>query len=353
MTAAMFAPVTTKAQTANAPVAVQEPRMPVTNRITLSARFGFGISAKFSGAGSASAIAIPLSARTTPNGDAYNYDDGYVLPDVSGSGDGLTWYLGYDDNSSQVNAGGNTILLSRNTGTATLSSPDTSDTGLGAEITYTRQWRTNEHFKFGFEAAGNFINTSIRAVNPYSLQGTRITDAFAYFAGTTPPTATPGSPYLATFNGPGFVMGTNIVSSITTVGSVGTVTGSRNLEADLWGARLGPYLEYYLDDEETFSLGVSGGLAIGYLTTDVSWNETIAFNGGGSITDTGSGSDSSFRLGFYIAANAYWRMDENWGLAGSLQYQNLGTYSKVFGTRKVELDLSKSIFVTVGISYSF
>ncbi len=74
--AGLFAGIATNAQ-----------ELPATNRLTFSARFGLNISAKFSGV---APIAMPATTRTTPDGATYNYDDGYVLPDVSGSGDGYT-----------------------------------------------------------------------------------------------------------------------------------------------------------------------------------------------------------------------------------------------------------------------
>ena len=52
------------------------------NRFAFSARLGFNVTAKFKNLGKLSLAPLP---RTTPNGDAYNYDDGYVLTDVSGT----------------------------------------------------------------------------------------------------------------------------------------------------------------------------------------------------------------------------------------------------------------------------
>src|SRR3990172_6183665 len=92
----------------------------VTNRLSLSARLGFNISARFKNL-IVPTIGTPGVQRFTPtqpgrpNGDQYNYDDGYVLPDVAmveyGNNDGMTGYWGYDDANSQISA--NTILLSR------------------------------------------------------------------------------------------------------------------------------------------------------------------------------------------------------------------------------------------------
>jgi len=322
---------------------------PATNRLTFSARFALNISAKFKGA---APIAVPTAPRTAPHGENYNYDDGYVLPDISGSGDGNTWYVGYDDSASQVNTGNNTILLSRSTGAATLHSGEMDDDpSLGAELNYTRQLGKTEHFRYGFEAAANYLNISLRG-GGYGVRGARVTDAYQYADGTTPPTATPSSPYQGSFEGPNFMVGTTPVSSTTSQGTVAVVTGSRSLDADLWGGRIGPYLEYYLHDKVSVSL--SGGLAVGWLDNSVSWNETVNFTSGGSLpADIGRGSDQELLCGFYLAANAYWRLSEHWSAAGSLQYQNLGTYEHKFGTRKAELDLSSSLFITIGVSYNF
>ena len=46
----------------------------------------------------------------TPNGDPWNYDDGYVLTDISGNAGGLTTYWGYQ-NASQYQADANTIVF--------------------------------------------------------------------------------------------------------------------------------------------------------------------------------------------------------------------------------------------------
>src|SRR6266478_5921027 len=113
----------------------EEPDTNYLNRVTVSARFGFNLSAKFRGLPT---LPQPISSRLTAHGDRYNYDDGYVLTDISGNAGGQTWYWGYDNSASQIS--GNTILLGRST--AMGSSPAVSldsDPSLGAEIVYRRQ----------------------------------------------------------------------------------------------------------------------------------------------------------------------------------------------------------------------
>jgi len=316
---------------------------PPKDRLTFSARFGLNISAKMTGA---SAVPVPPSIRTTPDGDAYNYDNGFRFADVSGSVDGYTWYWGYDG-SGQIDSANNTILLSSAAGNASLNSPDLDeDPAAGMEITYTRELGASESIRYGFEGALNYLNLSFSG-GGYNLTAPITTDAYAFVPGTTPP----GAPYGGTLNGPGFVIGNKPVSSATSIGTVGTVTGSRDFEASLWGARVGPYAELYLN--KTVSVSLSGGLALGWLHGSVSWNESFAFANGATVSASGSGNDDALLVGGYLAANVHWRLAEHWAAAGSVQFQSLGDYDEVFGTRRVELDLGQSFLFSLGVRYDF
>src|SRR5689334_10275357 len=61
------------------------------NRFGLSYRMGFNISARFKTLGGQRV----LTPRLTPNGDAWNYDDGYNLDDTPFRPPTLTSYWGY------------------------------------------------------------------------------------------------------------------------------------------------------------------------------------------------------------------------------------------------------------------
>jgi hypothetical protein len=320
----------------------------VTNRFTFSARFGLNISARFTGPAS-----LPLSgnARTTPRGDLYNYDDGYVLTDISGNLGGQTWYWGYDDSASQIS--GNTVLLNRSTATGDLSSPSfDSDPQLGAELTYNRMLGTTRNLRYGLEGAANYLNISLHNNSAASGTLSRLTDAYPFTPGATPPAATPSNPYQGSFEGPGFVVGDTPVSSTVTIVPGGfTIAGRREFDADLWGFRLGPYLD--LPFEDRFNLWISGGLAVGWLDGEASWSETVTGPGVGTASSSGRGSHDAFRWGGYAGANVSWDWNDRWSVVGGVQYQNLGVYRHTFGTRHVEVDFRNSIFATIGLSARF
>jgi hypothetical protein len=318
-----------------------------TNRITLSGRVGFNISAHFKGL---STLPPPSSTRTTPNGDRYNYDDGYVLVDNSGNFGGQTWYWGYDDSSRQIS--GNNIVLSRSTLNGNAGSAKAEDDpSYGAELLYSRLLFTKDKLRIGFEVAANFLNMSLTDNSALSASVTRTSYPFPFTPGTTPPDATPGEPYQGTKLGPGFVIGDTPGEPTVAVVPGATIDGHRKFDANLWGFRLGPYLEYPLNP--SLKLSLSGGLAGAYVDADVSWNETVIINGVRGETLSGSGHTDPMCWGFYVGGSVAWQFAEHWGVLLGMQYQDLGKLNRSFGGRDVELDLSESIFATLGISYHF
>ena len=316
-----------------------------TNRFTLSARFGFNIKANFQSPG-AFGGGGGGAARFTPEGAAYNYDDGYVLTDVSGNFGGETWYWGYDDSVSQIS--GNNILLSRSTPTGgAAGNGDLSASPYpGFELTYNRLLKIKGDARIGVEAAINYMPISLNNRESYSSAVTRVTDSYAFTPSTTPPAATPANPYQGSFNGPGFLIGDTPVSSVTAIIPGIAVTDQKKFEANLIGFRLGPYLDWPLS--ENWTISASGGLALGLLNARTEWDLTV-----GGTPSSGRGSDFNLLWGFYLGGNATYRLSEKWSVTGGVQFQTLGKYEQTVAGRKVEVDFSKSIFVNVGVTYQF
>ena len=331
LAAALVAPVAAKAQSSYTNAIA-------TNRITLSARLGFNISAKFKGMTLAPS-GLPPSARLAPDGQPYNYDDGYVHTDVSDNFGGQTWNWGYDA-GSQIS--GNTILMSRSTPAGNTSSHSMADNPyLGAELAYSRLLGVREKFHYGFEVAANYLSVPLQQT--VSGKVSRLTDAYPFTPGTTPPSA----PYQGSFDGPGFLIGDTPVSSTTTLVSGAGVRDKQNYDGNLWGLRLGPYLDFPLS--ERWDLSFSGGLAVGLLNSSASWQQTV----GGVTAAKGSGTDFDVLWGFYVGANVSYQFSERWSAIGGAQFQYLGTYEHSFGGRQVSVDFGQTIFLTLGLAYSF
>ncbi|MCU0786175.1 MAG: hypothetical protein MUF81_19425 [Verrucomicrobia bacterium] len=318
-----------------------------TNRLSFSARLGFNLSARFKNNIPVPSVGTPTTPRPTSDGIGYDkYDDGYVHTDISDNYGGQTWNWGYDNSANQIS--GNTILMSRTTPLAASGGSSRTlddDPILGGELTYNRLLGVKGDARYGIEAAVNYLNVALRANFPVSVSAVRMTDAYPFTPGTTPPDTATG-PYQGSFEGPGFVIFTNIASSTTNVISNVSGTDRQRFEANLWGLRLGPYLEVPSGDPMTLS--ISAGLAVGLLDADASWATTV-----GSTTHSGGGHDWDVLWGGYVSAAVTWYLSEHWSLIGGAQFQTLGDYEHSFGGRAVEMDLSNCWFVTLGLSCKF
>jgi hypothetical protein len=318
------------------------------NRFTFSGQAAFGISARF-GAVPASSFSSPT--RQTPHGDPYNYDNGYVLTDGSGNVGGQTTYWGYD-NSSQIS--GNSMLMSRSaavSGNGPESSATDSNPSFGGELLFSRQLGVRGDVRYGLEAALSFLSISLKDSTPYGEQVSSVTDAYAFTPGTTPP----GTPpiYQGPYSGPGFLIGSTPSSSTSSLLGTAAVSGQRKYDADLIGFRLGPYVEFSLFNVPQLKLSLGGGFAAGWLHASASWTETGVLPGGGSLSSSGEGKDSSFVMGGYLGGDVSYEFARNWSAVAGVHYQKLGTVEQTFAGRKVDVDLSKTVLISLGVGYSF
>jgi hypothetical protein len=345
--------IATAATTPPPPPPLERDSLDATNRITGSIRFGMNIRGKFlNPGGSLNPNYNGLANKHTRGGKLFNYDDGYVLTDISHNFGGQTWFWGYL-NPSQINESGpNTIDFHHVTAPGLPGEIPAGDSpNMGLELTYNRELGVKEnwhHLRYGIEAAFNFMPFDMDYANGINTRLASHTDTYTYTPGTTPP----GAPYYGSYGGPGFVIGSTPVNSFTTMSGNVNLQGRYDLNAYLWGFRLGPYLESPITKK--LSLHVSGGLSVGIVDATAYWSETLIPSGGGTPATTyGGGGDTQVMWGYYLSADATYQINDRWGLDLGVQYQDIGRYRHNFGGRTAELDLSQSIFVQLGVSYSF
>lgn len=311
-----------------------------TSRLSLASRAAFNISARFDGLGTGGSL------RITPNGDAYNYDDGYKLTDSSGNAGDKTWYWGYDDSVNQVS--GNTILLhSTSVADEGLSVSDLADPSPSVELVYNLELGTKGRARYGFEAAAGYQRIHVEGSADFLVTLSTVTDVYPFTQDpATLPPATPSMPYQGSYQGPGFLIGAT-PSTTTTTATPNTPMASQNeLSAGLWTLRLGPYIEYPVRDRVT--VGLSGGIEGGMLNANLSWNESA-----GSYRSAGEYDDSKVLVGFFVGGTVSWQFADRWSLSGGVQYHNLGIYEHAYQDRTVELNLNKALYATIGVGWSF
>lgn len=313
------------------------------NRFTLRGRLGLNIQAKFSQIGT-----FPPATDIGGTGSALNhfYDDGYVRVDESGNYGGQTWYWGYV-NSSQIS--GNNILFHSSSASVGASRDVTDDPQYGVELVYNHDigpLGSGSKCRWGMEVAFGWNGVDIRDNKTLHADLNRVTDAYAFAPGTTPPAA----PFNGPFTGPSFTISDTPTRSFATIPGGATVTGFRDLQADVFAGRIGPYFEFPLSSKVQLTL--SGGLAVAALYSEFSYRERISY-GANSTVRSASRTDGDALYGGFASANLNYKFDDRWNATIGAQFESLGTRSHSAGGHSYELDLRKSVYITFGLGYSF
>jgi hypothetical protein len=322
------------------------------NHFGLSARFGFNISASFNGVGDAP----PQTDIDGPAGAAdRTYDDGYVRRDSTyPENGGYTYYWGYQRSSQLAPAGAPTEILFHSAQPATTGGDEVDDAPYpGFEFSYGRDLGTLGKGTWGVEGAFGYMNVSIR--DDRTLTGTATLTTDAYSLGTPPIDL---SAYPPPYNGPFgpippgesapaiFESPTRTVSS-----AAATIAGTRELDADLYSLRLGPY--YRLPLWRRVSLQLGTGLAIVHVDSAFSYSEITSTTAGGPVSRSGSGSKDEFLFGVYVAGQCSVVLCKRVSAFLGAQFQHVGDFNQTVSSKQAQLDLSKSVFLTAGIDIHF
>jgi len=298
---------------------------------------------------------------TNPNAvgnGAVNYDNGYVGKDISGSPT-LSTYWGYQNASQVITSGGNVTGL--NYQATTLNPGQTSpsanaDPSAGGEVQLRRALVSLGGGKLGVELGFSYHHTDIKDSGSYYASGVRTSTTFAT-AAPYDPTFFPPAGYQGPYNGSGPVINpTGTSGAPSAVPNAALVSGTRQVDADLFGFRLGPYFEYPLGDH--FKVAVSAGGLLMVVNDQANWSESVAVTTASTTGYwTGSSSVSGDSLGvaggFYVGVDAAWKFAGDWSLVGGVKWLDAGTYTQNLGAGQVVLDLSQAIDFNLGLSYSF
>lgn len=296
------------------------------NRFSFSYRMGLNIKAEFKNLG---LPALPGGPSVT----GLSYADGFVRPNSEPNDLGLSWNWGYEDSRQWV---GDYIVLTRSQA-GQMASGVRDEPYNGGELTYNRQLGREGAWRWGVEAAVNC--TSVDIGGGFTPAGSVLTAHGFSLGGSIPPVA----PYAGSPEGPGMLISDTPTMAMLTVDS--------SIKTDLIGFRLGPYLEYAIGDH--WLVSASLGLALGWADSDFNFTESVNIDGAQGVLRGGSGSKSELLPGSYVAGSVLFRLTDGISLFGSAQFQSLVDQSVQAGNYQVKLELSQSVFVAVGLNFSF
>ena len=334
------------------------------NHFGFSYRMGFNISASFKNLGGFAALTPQTNPGRTPNNDPFNYDNGYIFVDeTAASHPGYTWYYGYVAGTPQRPTGTPTDFdLYRSSSAAQVTSKDRNgDPQHSFELTYNRQIGRFWRGFWGVEAGLGYTDIAIQDSRSLRATVTRVTDTYRTGGGAILQPA----PFFGTFQGPlpsdpngwPLVGLTPVATSTETLAGAATISGNRQLDAQVASLRLGPYMEIPLN--ERWSVSLSLGLALLEVFSDFKFNETVSLDPSVTLatlpgeTHRASGSNNDLLVGGFVAATISYALNEHFKLFSGTQFQDVGNYTHAESGKKAVLDLSQSIFVTVGFGYSF
>ncbi len=332
-------------------VTLEPPPAETPNKIGLFYRMGLNITVDFKKLGG-----LALSDPGPVAGSAVNrnYDDGYNRVDITGNNHGGfigTWYWGYQSPNSVQ--GGELVLQSYRTLSNATSNNRDDGPQHGCEITYSRELYRDKSWRAGLEAALGYTHIGISDSATLKNTTYRTNDSFV-LGGVVPPLA----PYAGTFEGPGPVIGSAPSSrSVNVLPRTATITGSRDIDSDVFTLRLGPYVEVPLYKKLSFLF--SGGLTLARGTTEFTFRENVTISDpayGVNLvgpTRIGSGSQTDFLVGGYVGGGLSYAVSKEISLVAGAQFQAAGqTVNHEKGKESI-LDLGKSVIVSIGASYSF
>jgi hypothetical protein len=313
-----------------------------TRHFRIGAMVGFNLSANFSEQGT-----FGVSGNNPANGI---YDDGYVHTDSSGNAFGQTSNWGYN-NSSQYNYAAQTLAMHATSSYSTSgSSKDDGGAFPGLDMVYGDNLWYWKHARVGWELGFGLLPVTIK--DNSSLAATVNGSVYTFNTSNPNNAPIPAAPYSGSFNRQGgewTVPGTPM-STTPLPPSGGFVTGTRQLDEMLYTFRLGP--SFYWDLTDDFGMSLGAGPAVGLVSGNYEYNETIT-SGGVNARNSGEFGTTGVVYGGYVSGTVLYHVIDSADFYLSAQYMPLGDASFSSGGRQAELNLGGQIYISLGVNWPF
>jgi len=307
-----------------------------TRHFRIGAMVGLNISANFSERGT-----FGISGN---NPAAGIYDDGYVKPDQSGDTK-YTSNWGYNS-ASQFDSASQQLTMHATTSYSTsTSSSDEVGPSPGFDMAYGDNLWYWKHARVGWELGFGLLPITIK--DDSSFSATVNQSAYVYNTGNSDLIS---APYQGDPSGTGPIIPSKYNSVTTQTLQNQVVTGTRQLDEVLYTLRFGP--SFYWDLTEDFGMSLGAGGAMGVVTGNYKYNETIT-SGGVSAQNFGSFGTTDLIYGGYASGTLMYHVLDNADFYLGAQYMPLGNASFSNGGRQAELKLGGQVYVSVGINWPF
>jgi hypothetical protein len=278
------------------------------------------------------------------------YDDGYVLPDSSGTGPNATTVnYGYN-HAGQNDVGAHTLTLHHTDSydiTDNTSVTRQDEPYIGMELAYGGPIHTWHHAFLGWEVGYSFLPIAISDSRNLSA---RISQTVAVH-GYDPSVTLPPAGYRGTPNSVGNAVINLNPSSLGPVDFDGTITGPRTLDVGLHNFRVGPTLHYEFAPH--FAVEGSAGGVLGIVSGDYRFNETI-YGSEGTVTKIhGKFGTTDVVYGGYVNSVVLFHVEEHGDIYAGVQFTSMTDSDFSKNGRSARLDLGAAFSFLVGVNWPF
>jgi len=307
-----------------------------TRHFRVGAMVGLNISANFNLNGT-----LPTSG---PLQGIFN--DGYVRPDGTGANTGFWGY----NSASQYDAASQTLTMQATSSFSPTSGANVKQEGsdfVGFDMAYGGNIWAWGKARIGWELGFGLLPISFtdsHAIPVTVNQSTYIFDTHGIDM--------PGAPYAGTLGGLGEPILPVQPSQVTTPAPIGAgnITGSRKLDVMLYTMRLGPSV--FWDMNEYFGLSAGAGPAVGIVSGNYNFDETITISGA-STPNQGQIDATDIVYGGYVNASLMYHAVPNGDFYVGVQYMSLGDATFSGGGREGRLNLGGQLYISAGINWPF
>jgi hypothetical protein len=313
-----------------------------TRHFRIGALVGMNISANFGMSGT-----FNISGNNPSQGI---YDDGYVRRDQTGDPGGYTGYWGYNS-AAQYNPATQTLTMhAAQSFSAANNSKEEGGAFPGFEMAYGGNIWYWKHARVGWELGLGLLPISITDNSSFSVP--TVSQAVYSFDASNPdgvPFPQGSAPYQGGPSGAGHPI-LDMPSSISTNQTSGTVTGRHSLDVMLYTLRLGP--TFYWDLGEHVSLSLGAGPAVGIVSGDYKYDETVTANGV-SASNSGHIGGTDLVYGGYANAMVICHVVDNGDIFAGAQFMPMSNATISGGGREGRLNLGGQLYFSVGVNWPF
>lgn len=306
-----------------------------TRHFRIGAMVGMNLSANFKVNGT-----FGISGNNPAQGI---YDNGYVRVDNTGNAGGYTTYWRYD-NASQYSSTARTLTMTAATSFSTAGSAKESGVFPGFDMAYGDNLWYWKHARVGWELGFGLLPISISDKN---FSSPSMVDQEFYTFDASAITVMPPPGYQGGPNGGPWLGST---PSVTTTNLSGTISGTQTLDVMLYTLRFGP--SFYWDLSEHVSVSLGAGPAVGFVSGDYKYNDTITA-GGISTHNSGKIGGTDFIYGGYVNATVLYHVTDNGDIYAGVQYMPMSNATLGGGGRSGRLNLGGQVYFTVGVNWPF